>query len=294
MPATLFPVEGAEPEAAGSVTEPSVASPGAPEVSPAKADKAAKSPKAPRAVKADKVLVGDDAAALARRELDLVAGPARVGEHLGAEMLGERMAAHRFSCTHPGYHGWHWSVTVARAPRQRVATVCETNLVPGAEAVAAPAWLPYDQRLEPGDVRPGDELPFLDRDPNLEQGYEATEDEDADQLALYELGLGRPRVLSPQGRAAAAQRWYDGDRGPDTDYAKQAHSNCGSCGYYLPLAGGLRQVFGVCASRWSPDDGRVVSHDHGCGAHSQTDMDAPEPERIDPPVLDEFALEIVR
>lgn len=276
MPATLFPIEGADdPTTASAANGPTAV-------------------KAVKAPKADKVLLGDETAQVARRELALVADDARIGEHLGAQMIGERIAAHRFACVHPGYHGWHWSVTVARAPRQRVGTVCETNLVPGSEAVAAPEWLPYDQRLEPGDVRPGDELPYLDRDPNLEQGYEATDDEEADQMAFYELGLGRQRVLSPDGRAAAAQRWYAGDAGPGSEYAKRAQSTCGSCGYYIPLAGGLRQVFGVCASQWSPDDGRVVSHDHGCGAHSQTDMETPEPERIDPPVLDEFALEIVR
>ena len=41
------------------------------------------------------------------------------------------------------------------------------------------------------------------------------------------------------------------------------------CGFYLPLAGSLRQVFGVCGNLFAPDDGRVVSADHGCGAHSE-------------------------
>ena len=34
----------------------------------------------------------------------------------------------------------------------------------------------------------------------------------------------------------------------------------------------MRQMFGVCANEWSPSDGKVVSLDHGCGAHSQTDV----------------------
>ena len=29
------------------------------------------------------------------------------------------------------------------------------------------------------------------------------------------------------------------------------------------------QAFGVCANEYSPSDGRVVTFDHGCGAHSQ-------------------------
>jgi hypothetical protein len=28
-------------------------------------------------------------------------------------------------------------------------------------------------------------------------------------------------------------------------------------------------VFGVCSNEYSPSDGRVVSYDHGCGAHSE-------------------------
>jgi hypothetical protein len=31
----------------------------------------------------------------------------------------------------------------------------------------------------------------------------------------------------------------------------------------------LRQAFGACANEYAPDDGKVVSVDHGCGAHSQ-------------------------
>jgi hypothetical protein len=31
----------------------------------------------------------------------------------------------------------------------------------------------------------------------------------------------------------------------------------------------MRQSFGVCANMYASDDGRVVSVDHGCGAHSE-------------------------
>ena len=53
-------------------------------------------------------------------------------------------------------------------------------------------------------------------------------------------------------------------------------------------------VFGVCANEWSPSDGQVVSLDHGCGAHSETDVEA-RAEQVDTPVLDEIGdVEIVR
>jgi hypothetical protein len=57
------------------------------------------------------------------------------------------------------------------------------------------------------------------------------------------------------------------------------------------MAGALRAVFGVCANEWSPSDGGVVSLDHGCGAHSETDVEqveAPAPT----PIVDEFAVDL--
>ena len=58
------------------------------------------------------------------------------------------------------------------------------------------------------------------------------------------------------------------------------------------MAGALRQVFGVCTNAWSPSDGAVVSLDHGCGAHSEVELDLPSSEPELGHVLDEFALEV--
>lgn len=242
-------------------------------------------------VKKDNVLQA--AEALAREVLLEVTEPGTVGDHQGMSMEGERLATHFFACTATGYPGWRWAVTVARPPRARKATVCETHLAPGDGALLAPTWVPYAERLAPGDIGPGDLTPYHEADPNLEAGWEATGEEDVDQMAFYELGLGRPRVLSAEGRERAAQRWYDSDRGPGAEVARQAPASCRSCGYFVPMAGALRAVFGVCANEWSPSDGQVVALGHGCGAHSEIDVAAPEPERIEPPVLDDNQLEIV-
>ena len=67
---------------------------------------------------------------------------------------------------------------------------------------------------------------------------------------------------------------------------------CSSCGFFVPMAGALRSVFGVCANAWSPSDGRVVSLDHGCGAHSEVDVEAPAPEPVPAPILDDDALDL--
>ena len=48
----------------------------------------------------------------------------------------------------------------------------------------------------------------------------------------------------------------------------------------------------MCANEWSPSDGRVVSLDHGCGAHSETDVEHPEPTSVGDPIVDEFAVDL--
>lgn len=241
-------------------------------------------------MKVDAVLAA--AVDLAREGLSGIAEDGAVGEHVGMRMVDERLGTHLFACTSAAYPGWQWAVTVARVPRGKVATVCETNLVPGEGALLSPEWVPYADRLAPGDIGPGDVTPMVLDDPLLEAGFEATGEEDVDQVAQWELGLGRARVLSMAGREVAASRWYDGEGGPSAPIAVKAPAPCSSCGFFVPMAGALRAVFGVCANEWSPSDGRVVSLDHGCGAHSEVDVDKPEPERVAPPLVDDYRLDV--
>lgn len=241
------------------------------------------------AIKDDPTLLAS--AGLAEAVLAEAAEPDTIGDHLGAVMIGDRLAVHYFVCTNVAYPGWNWAVTVARAPRSKVATVCESALVPGAGALLAPPWVLYAARLAPGDIGPGDVTPYLADDPLLEAGFEATGEEEVDALAQWELGLGRPRVLSAEGRERAAQRWYDGTHGPAAAVAVKAPAHCSTCGFYVPMAGVLRAVFGVCANAWSPSDGTVVSRDHGCGAHSEIDLVKPDPPKVPEPIVNEFALD---
>jgi len=239
----------------------------------------------------DAVLNG--AAELARAAAQEVAErPEDVGEHLGTLFEDERVVSHRFAATMRGYRGWHWTVTVARVPRGRTATISEVELLPGDEAILAPAWLPWSERLRPGDVGPGDVLPFRADDPRLEPGYTPTGDPEVDEVAIDELALARTRVLAPQGRAEAAERWYRGTRGPTTPGSVAAAAECMTCAFLIPLSGSMGQLFGVCANEWSPDDGKVVSLDHGCGAHSETDVEEHPTDWPAPaPLIDEHEVE---
>jgi hypothetical protein len=246
-----------------------------------------------------------------------------VGEHLGVAAEGDRVVTHYFACTEPAYRGWRWATTLTRASRAKVVTIDETVLLPGSDAVLAPEWVPWSERLRPGDLGPGDLLPTEADDLRLEPGWTGADEprgavaavgaEEAEDTGISvesgddgsgaeghvvvpsvamissiakQIGLGRPRVLSRYGLHAAADRW-DEQFGPKTAMAQAAPANCVSCGFLAPIAGSLSQAFGVCANEFSPADGRLVSLGYGCGAHSEAAV-MPGPQQPAPMVLDEF------
>lgn len=230
-------------------------------------------------------------AALAESDLD--AG-ATVGDHLGTVAEAERLVTHLFECRMAGYRGWRYAVTVTRVPRSKRVTVCELALLPGPESIVAPGWLPWEERLRPGDLGVGDLMPSGPEDDRLAPGYLDSDDPAVTETA-HELGLGRRRVMSRPGRLDTAERWYEGARGPGAEIAKAAPSNarCGTCGFYLPVAGSLRALFGVCGNLFAPDDGCVVSADHGCGAHSEVAAEAAPMVEALTTVYDDAAVERV-
>ena len=193
-----------------------------------------------------------------------------VGEFYSIDSDEERIATYLFHAKLPGYSGWMWAVTVAKIDDNSPATICDVVLLPGAKSLLAPNWVPYSQRIQPGDLGIGDVVPTSPDDERLTQSYAALPgEEELDIAQLFEFGLSRARVLSIVGRDAASKRWYEGDRGPRAPIAQSAPKPCSSCGFFIPIAGSLRSAFGVCSNAISPEDARVVSVDHGCGAHSE-------------------------
>ena len=193
-----------------------------------------------------------------------------VGVLVSVDTDEDRIATYLFEAALPGYGGWRWAVTIAKLEDDAPATICDVVLLPGSDSLIAPEWIPYKDRLLPGDVGPGDIVPTSADDERLVPGFnELPGDEELDPSQLFEFGLGRARVLSIVGRDLASKRWYEGDRGPNTPMAQSAPKPCYSCGFFIPIAGSLRSAFGVCANILSPEDARVVSVDHGCGAHSE-------------------------
>lgn len=325
---------------------------------------------------------------LARAAAQEEPGAGEVGAHVGIEVEGDRILTHLFACLSPGYVGWRWAVTVSRAARSKIVTVSESVLLPGPDSLLAPDWIPWTERVRPGDLKAGDLMParsdderlvpvvaiagdpglldwdeseswslanalavgrlgqpgqVVERQPaeleaaELEAAdLEAAEPEDAEleaaELGAAELGAAAPeatesgragvagragaagragnagrataagragaagpgrtsrkvgrarvreqaairpaRVLSAAGRDDAAVRWYTGDPGPNSPLATAAPASCLTCGFMVRLSGPLGRVFGVCANEYAPDDAKVVSVDHGCGAHSDGELTA--------------------
>ena len=200
--------------------------------------------------------------------------PKLVGEYVSVDFDDEgRIASYLFEALLPAYKGWRWVVTIAKTDATSAPTVCDVVVLPGPDSLLAPAWIPYVDRLQPGDVGVGDVVPSSIDDARLVPGIAALPaDEDLDVTQIWDLGLGRARVMSIEGRDQASKRWYTGDRGPESAMAKAAPKPCASCGFFIPISGSLRAAFGACANAISPEDGRVVSVDHGCGAHSEATL----------------------
>lgn len=251
------------------------------------AEDGSSAPPIERSAELEAVLMG--AVDLARAAIVEYSGET-VGDYLGATFDDSTAATHRFLANQPGYQGWQWAVVVAAHPGADHATISEVVLVPGPTALLAPKWVPWEERLRPGDLGPGDLLSAPAEDPRLVPGFAATGDPAIDDVA-YELGLGRRRLLSPLGRADAAQRWHDGEYGPGSAMARSTRKVCRDCGFYLPVSGALGLMFGVCANELSAD-GHVVDAEYGCGAHSDT----PAPPGTGSPLYDPYddgVLEVV-
>ncbi|ONI78707.1 hypothetical protein ALI144C_28345 [Actinosynnema sp. ALI-1.44] len=238
----------------------------------------------------DAALVG--AVERARAAARVEAGD-EVGKHVGVRPEDDAAVTHLFEADKPGYRGWHWAVTVANSGPGTEVTVSEVVLEPGPDALVAPAWVPWQQRVQAGDLGVGDLLPTAPDDPRLVPAYVQSDDEAVEEVAL-EAGLGRVRVMSRPARLDAASRWQSGEYGPRSDMARSAPEHCGTCGFYLPVAGALRSAFGVCGNEIAPADGHVVHVQYGCGAHSELRIEQGSPVLVADLIYDDSLLDVER
>jgi hypothetical protein len=200
--------------------------------------------------------------------------PELVGADVSVEIDDDgRVETYLFEAHLAGYKGWRWCVTFAKVDKKSEPTICDVVVLPGPDALLAPEWVAYRDRIQPGDVGVGDIVPSsLDDTRLVPSVHSLIADEDLDAMQVFDLGLGRARVMSIEGRDQASKRWYESDRGPQSPIAQAAPKPCSSCAFFVPISGSLRASFGVCANAISPEDARVVSVDHGCGAHSEATL----------------------
>ena len=200
--------------------------------------------------------------------------PELVGADVSVEIDDDgRVETYLFEAHLAGYKGWRWCVTIAKIDKKSEPTICDVVVLPGPDALLAPEWVAYRDRIQPGDVGVGDIVPSsLDDTRLVPSVHSLIADEELDAMQVFDLGLGRARVMSIEGRDQASKRWYESDRGPQSPIAQAAPKPCSSCAFFVPISGSLRASFGVCANAISPEDARVVSVDHGCGAHSEATL----------------------
>ena len=233
-----------------------------------------------------------DAVELARAAAAEEAEVERVGAYVGVEAEDAVAVSHLFEAGVPGYRGWRWSVTVATADEEAPVTVSEVVLIPGPDALIAPPWVPWERRVQAGDLGVGDIFPTEKDDPRLVPAYLASDDPAVEEVAI-EAGLGRIQVLSRFGREEAAARWQGGEYGPRSDMARSAPFNCGTCGFFVPLAGSMRGAFGVCTNDISPADGHAVNVEYGCGAHSEIEVEVTSSIPVAELVYDDSLIDLV-
>lgn len=92
-----------------------------------------------------------DALAVAAHDVALAAlheitTPASVGDAAGYAIEADGTVSLRFANTLPGYPGWFWTVSVGQVEGAEP-TVLEAELLPGEDALLAPDWVPWADRL---------------------------------------------------------------------------------------------------------------------------------------------------
>jgi hypothetical protein len=155
---------------------------------PAAAESAPDAPAEPVAeVDDDEVWEADEVLAAAvdqaRDALELMTPADTIGEPLGYIVEGEHVLSLLFECLMPGYPGWRWTVSLSRVDGDAEPQVLETELTPGDDALLAPEWVPWSDRL--ADAKVAEELAAValtdDFDDESDDDDDDSDDDDDDE-----------------------------------------------------------------------------------------------------------------
>jgi hypothetical protein len=125
---------------------------------------------------ADEVLLG--AVEQARSALELITPTETIGEPLGYIVEGEHVLSLLFDCLLAGYPGWRWTVSLSRIDGDSAPQVLETELMPGDDALLAPEWVPWSDRL--ADSKVAEELAAAGLDDDDDEDDDDDDDHDHD------------------------------------------------------------------------------------------------------------------
>lgn len=134
--------------------------------------------------RADETLLA--AVDLARAALLEITPADTIGAPVGHIVEGEHVVSLLFDCTMSGYPGWHWTVSLSRVDDESEPSVLETELMPGGEALLAPEWVPWSDRL--ADYRTAQELAAAEAEASAIDALDALDafDVEGDELDALE------------------------------------------------------------------------------------------------------------
>lgn len=84
---------------------------------------------------------------LARTALAEITDLKSIGKEAGHEEHEAGVVTLYFESLLAGYPGWRWAATLAKVGNDEPVTVLEVELLPGEDAVLAPEWVPWSERL---------------------------------------------------------------------------------------------------------------------------------------------------
>jgi hypothetical protein len=90
---------------------------------------------------------------VARAAVEGITASSDIGAHIAAKSEGDRLVTHLFESKLPGYQGWQWYAVVTRNSRSKVVTVSELGLLPSADSILSPEWVPWAERVRPEDAQ---------------------------------------------------------------------------------------------------------------------------------------------
>ena len=87
-----------------------------------------------------------DLSEFAQEAARLTGGRRAVGDYIRTDEEEPGLRSYIFHSTLRGYVGWFWSVTIYQ-PLGEEPTISEVVMMPGEEALIAPKWIPWSERL---------------------------------------------------------------------------------------------------------------------------------------------------